>query len=315
MSKSLHIVASCAQTKSVRVPAQLHLGSVAHAAPEKRVREWVRHRDGVVAETVAASALYSGTYWATVRRLLERASASGYGAKLWVASAGYGLIAGSRGVKPYSATFAKGSKDSVCPEPLSRAERVDILRRWWNGITGRHGLASIVAKDKQASVLVVAGPAYIEAMQDDLENCAASMGRPERLVMVTSETSAAPADLAGNVIPSEARFVHKVGGALPTLHARVAEHVLEESRGRPLDARSLRAYAEALLASQPAWTVPERERGTDQEVLLFIRSQLRLHPGLSYTAALRQYRGQGRACEQKRFKNLFKSVIGVTHAA
>src|SRR5262249_37228149 len=114
---------------------------------------------------------------------------------------------------------------------------------------------------------------------------------------------------------SEARFVHKVGGSLPMLHARVAEHLLDRARGRLLDATSLRAYAEQVLAAQPAWTVPEREKGTDEEVLSFIRAELRTHPGLSYTAALRLYRGQGRACEQKRFRSLFKSVAGVSHAA
>src|SRR5947209_4257006 len=83
-------------------------------------------------------------------------------------------------------------------------------RRWWNSITGQHGLSSVVRSREQVSILVLAGPAYIEAMHDDLESCAAKLARREGLVMVTSETGVAPANLAGNVVPSEARFVHKV---------------------------------------------------------------------------------------------------------
>src|SRR5947199_312969 len=115
---------------------------------------------------VAAIKLYSGTYWATVRRVHMRALAQGYDAKLWITSAGYGLVAATARIKPYSATFSKDNHDSVCPGALSRIERADILRRWWNGIIRGRGLASIATRDAQASVLVIAGPAYIEAMRD-----------------------------------------------------------------------------------------------------------------------------------------------------
>jgi hypothetical protein len=315
VSRLLHIVASCAQAKSVAVPEELHLRVVPVGTARVRAREWARRRDHAAADTLAARDLYSGTYWATVRRLSADAHDRGYQVRLWVASAGYGLVSGDAPLKSYSATFASGNKDSVAPPGFTRGQRAEYLRGWWNCLTKLNGIGELPKRDSKASVLVVAGPSYIEAMHDDLEGCAARLARVERLVIVTSQTGAAPANLAGNVVPSEARFIHKVGGSLPILHARVAEHLLKESRGRPLDAPSLRAYAEAILSAQPAWTVPLREKGNDSEVLAFIRSRLRRDPALGYTTALRSYRASGRACEQKRFKALFHSVARVVHAA
>lgn len=315
MGRPLHIVVSCAQTKSVPVPVELHLREVGSGPADERAREWVRRRDAARASSRRAIDLYSGTYWATVRRLAQKASALGYDAHLWVASAGYGLLAASTLVKPYSATFAAGSTDSVVPSGLGGSERLHYLRSWWRGLTKKRGLCALDLSEPATSVLVVAGPTYVQAMQEDLELCATVLARPERLVMVTSETTAAPAHLAGNVVPSEARFIHKVGGSLPILHARVAEHLLEKSHGRVLDARALRAHAEAVLAIQPTWTVPERQKGDDREVAAFIRAQLRQNPATTYTVALRAYRAGGKACEQKRFKKLFTSAIGALHAA
>jgi hypothetical protein len=315
VSRLLHIVASCAQTKSVGASKELHLGAVPAGLANVRAAEWACLRDRADAETLAARDLYSGTYWATVRRLSSGAADRGYQVQLWVASAGYGLVSADALLKSYSATFAAGNKDSVPPVGLPRGQRVRYLRDWWNSLSRTRGLRDLPKKDSKASILVIAGPAYIEAMHDDLDRCAARLAHTERLVIVTSETGAAPAHLAGNVVPSEARFIHKLGGSLPILHARVAEHLLKESRGRPLNARSLRTHAEAILAVQPAWTTPLREKGDDAEVLAFIRTAVRRNPALGYTRALRDYRASGKACEQKRFKSLFQSVAGVIHAA
>ena len=52
---------------------------------------------------------------------------------------------------------------------------------------------------------------------------------------------------------------------------------------------------------------------TDYQVKRFIKRELRSAPGLSCTRALRVLRDGGRACEQKRFKNLFREVAGYVH--
>src|SRR5205823_1092943 len=125
------------QTKAVAVPPSLQLRSVPKVAAKERVQLWARQRDAAQAAASPAQGLYSGTYWANVRRLVEGAEDRGYRVSLWIASAGYGLVAGDEPVKPYSATFAPDSEDSVCCEGLSREVRVRHLREWWDGLS-RH---------------------------------------------------------------------------------------------------------------------------------------------------------------------------------
>jgi hypothetical protein len=270
-------------------------------------------RDGANAETLVAEELYTSTYWATVRQLADQARQRGYQVSLWVASAGYGLVAAHSPIKPYSATFASGAEDSVCAKGTAGANRLEYLRAWWAGLTAGHGLASLEDVER-ASVMVVAGPAYVEAMQADLVRLADCLGHRERLV-IFSGAAAAVDGLSESVVPTEARFVHKVGGAMPALHARVAQHLLEQAGGQHLDARILRAAAAAVLAAQPAWEPPSREKGTDRQVTAFIRALAKKQLRLTYTMALREYRRQGKACEQKRFKELFQLATGVSHGA
>ncbi len=320
MSNVLHIVASCAQTKAVVVPRALQLRSVPRVAAKARVQLWAKQRDAAHAAAGPAQGLYSGTYWANVRRLVDRAAGVGYSVKLWIASAGYGLVAGDEPVKPYSATFAPYSKDSVCAEGLSRELRIHHWREWWEGLA-RHrretqhprSVAELARRNGGASLLVLAGPAYVQAMRDDLYAGAGIL--EERFVLVTSSEEHLAVGFDRNVIPSEARWVGKVGGALPTLHARVAEHIIAKSRGRALDSGKLRDYALGVLSKQPAWEMPQREKMSDHQVVAFIRRKLRRDQSATHTRLLRELRSSGQACEQKRFKQLFHSLVETRHVS
>jgi hypothetical protein len=302
------MVVACAQTKTLPVPPELELGRVPAAIVSARAHAWVEKRDAACAAELPALDLYSGTYWATIRRLKDTAVVLGYETRLWVASAGYGLVPDNASLKPYSATFAAGDADSVCNKSYSRGARATVLRDWWTIISGDRGVASVATADRRGSLLIVAGPAYVNAMWHDLSRAAAALASLEQLVIVSSRESAAPPILRSNVVRSEARLAHAVGGALPVLHARVTEKVLEVANGKPLQAGLLRTHFARVLARQPEWQLPVREKSADEEVRAFVRRELRSNPALSYTAALRTYRGTGRACEQKRFKTLFGSV-------
>jgi hypothetical protein len=93
------------------------------------------------------------------------------------------------------------------------------------------------------------------------------------------------------------------------LHPRTALLLLSESHSRSFSARAMSERTAVLLASSDYEGMPVRERGEDDEVSRFIHTALRSNPGLKYTRALREYRDSGRACEQKRFKNLFSKVV------
>ena len=54
----------------------------------------------------------------------------------------------------------------------------------------------------------------------------------------------------------------------------------------------------------------ERIPMTDEEVRLYIKSAMKHEGKLSHTGLLRKLRAENRACEQKRFRDLFKEMSG-----
>jgi hypothetical protein len=84
----VHIVVTCTNRKQVSIPEHLCLGSLRDRRPEQRFAEWTRR---LTAEESAISArdLYGGEHWRIATSL---PSLVGRSARLWVCSAGYGLV-------------------------------------------------------------------------------------------------------------------------------------------------------------------------------------------------------------------------------
>jgi hypothetical protein len=65
---------------------------------------------------------------------------------------------------------------------------------------------------------------------------------------------------------------------------------------------------EDLMSGTPAPTQFDRERADDEEIKAFISEVLRHNPDASASPLLRRWRGDGRACEQGRFRDLYREV-------
>jgi hypothetical protein len=304
--QTVHLVAACCDGKSIPVPLRHRLRGVRLSSFEERIEEWWT-RLTAAEETVPARELYQGQYWATVLRSSEAAAAGGHRLKLWVASAGYGLVDADWHLAPYSATFAAGLADSV-----SKCGSVDATRRWWRALAGQRvpgargprTVARLAAEHPRDVVMVLGSPAYVEALSHDLARARERLNRPEQLVLVTSRDPTDPI-LAANTVPSRASLQQKLAGALVSLHAQVANKILRESPHHGLDARDLRARYQALAASLPPVEKASGKRMTDAEVLQFIARLRRKERGITKSRAHRRLRDAAFACEQKRFNSLF----------
>jgi hypothetical protein len=307
----IYIVASCTDRKRERPPAALRLRSVGrHAADERAERWWDRLHDHRSPTTVAAD-LYVGDHWTVARSLPDVARAAGYRAELWVASAGYGLIPASASVRSYSATFGGRHPDSVAPNGMG-ALRTSVNRAWWTALCGFNftrgiprSLAELAQDDPSAWILVVASPDYVSAISNDLLAARKHLKRAARLLVISSVTGSELGELAANIIPSDARLQAAVGGALLSLHARVARKVLQEAHRWNLDAEVVKPRYERLLARSPAPASVDRDKLSDAEVRKFIRTQRAGQRDVTHTRLLRQLREDGKACEQSRFRALF----------
>jgi hypothetical protein len=155
----------------------------------------------------------------------------------------------------------------------------------------------------------VASPAYVAALAEDLVHAAQALRRPEHLLIVSAPAPLFQGDLARHLVPSSAHLQEHLGGARPSLHARVARDLLQRARdtGAGVDATQAREYYERLIHRSAPLVRYERTSMTDDEVRQFIARALRAERR-SCSATLRLLRDSGRACEQKRFGRLFHEL-------
>lgn len=320
MARTIYIIASCTDRKRERPPATLRLRSIAGYAAHERAQRWWERLHSHRSPMTIAENLYMGDHWSVIRGLPKLARAAGYRAELWIVSAGYGLIPGSASVRSYSATFGGRHPDSVAANGMG-APRTAVNQAWWTSLSGFHhvrgvprSVAEIALDDPGAWFLVVASPDYVSAISNDLLAARKQLKRATRLLVVSSAVGPEMGALATNIIPSNARLQSAVGGALLSLHARVARKVLQEARRWELDAELVKPRYERLLARSTIPARVDREKLSDAEVQRFIRTRRRSQHDVTHTRLLRELREQGNACEQTRFRALFLKETRSSHA-
>jgi hypothetical protein len=145
-------------------------------------------------------------------------------------------------------------------------------------------------------------------MEEDLIAAAEALRDSNRLIVVSTPARGMQNGLQSHLVPSAARLQAKLGGARPSLHARVARKIVSEAAKWELKADVLKARYETLLARSPELKKFDREPMTDQQVSKFIHAERRRNPALSCSRLLRTLRDSGHACEQMRFKALFHQM-------
>ncbi len=318
----LNLVVTCSDRKTRPVPRARTLRSVRGRTMDDRVHRWIERLQDASEESVPALDLYAGDHWTVVRSLEAVASSRGLDARIWVASAGYGLIPLRGGVHSYSATFASGHPDSVATG-RNGSDPGGLAQRWWAALTlWRRGgagmprsLRELAVQEPNGVLLVAASPDYVRAASEDLEAAAASLRSSERVAVFSAATGSLGA-LERFRVPSSARLQALLGGARQSLNARLLKRALEEAKHNgSLTAPALRAWAKELATMQPPAPRYDHTPMSDDEVRTFVASKLEENPSAKYTALLRQLRDSGRACEQSRFRRLFEEVRGAGHGS
>lgn len=310
--RRVNLVVTCTKRKSRRPADALRLREVPPAAPEERASAWLDRLRAGDGEVVPALDLYAGDHWSVIRELPDAGEWGGVEVRLWICSAGYGLIPADAGVLPYSATFSAGHPDSVhAPGVVSRGE---AHRRWWRALAEWKGpvpdaprtLRALAAREPEVAVMVVASPSYLDPLMADLREAAAALRDPESL-MVVSGGAGALAGLERQQVPFDARLQAQLGGAMMSLNARVAREVL--SSRTELRASAVAGAIQALARDLPEFRYPERVRQTDEQVRAYLHGELSASPEARWTPLHRKLRDQlGLACEQKRFRGLWEKV-------
>jgi len=334
MLPTLHIVANCADRKLVPVHPSRRLRTVNASKLGRKARDWWRHLIAPPAQHVPAIDLYGGSYWASVRRLPKAAESAGFRPKLWIVSAGYGLLHEADKVNAYSATFAAASPDSVARGEGDALPRSELLQLWWEELTalplpdGRHprSFNDLIKSNRSDRYLVVASPDYLTAISADLEQGTRSLNDPERLVIISSRTTSSTRNLTRHHVPSDARL--QCSGACPppcrhlvppglkgVIGPGIALAILNKVRDWSFGATTIRTRLVELIDASPALPRHNRRRMEDEDVKAFVKAELAADASASCAVLLRTLRDGGRACEQARFKQIYWQTKGSLYEA
>ncbi len=323
MHPDIHILAACTDRKRVHVPNRLRLRSVARGDSSSVAKAWCQRVTNERTETVVAGSLYAGDHWASVSKLPALVEEQGLTSKSFVISAGHGLVSVTSQIRPYSATFASSSPDSVTSRMSKKESRKVVLQTWWNEICAMgnasvnkpRSISALARRTPTSTFVVIASPNYLLALEQDLLDALEILPDKNQLIIISSNSTILSPFIQDHIVPSVEPLQSVVGGALGALHARVASLIFRNAHRWGLRADGLRKRLKRLAASSRPVREYHRKRLSDVQVCKFVRQGLRRSSRMSCSALLQELRGSGFACEQKRFRNLFWSVKEKKHAS
>jgi hypothetical protein len=298
------MIASCTKRKRAPVPDGRRLRAFSGFGVRKAVGEWISALERC-AERRPAVDMYAGDYWQSV--LAARKALPGLSTRLWVLSAGYGLILEDSEIVSYSATFSRGHADDVAVlDPHRRRE--DVLRSWWDEITASrpvvdaqaHQVRDLAESGADAFVFLVS-PAYLKVVAADVEVLADRVGASR--VALFSAGLRTP-NLANSVMRYGGNLQNSIGGGLNSLNARAYGAAVQMAGS--VESHALQAALDVLSTQAGRRKEFRRERRSDAEIRTMIEDDLRVAGRRGWSRALRMFRDErGIACEQKRFKHLY----------
>lgn len=327
MSKRLHIIAACSNRK--RHSAVAFLGDISGKTVKARANRWWRTLSNLSRRTefaalAEARQLYTGNYWSIVRQLPDEIKKQTLHPSLWIVSAGYGLVSGNDRLLPYSATFTRGDVDSVNNGNLDK----NHAEEWWSKLAqlelpysrSPRTLARLLSDFRSDRFLIIASSEYLSAIQADLICGYDSLRNKDNLVLISSRTNSIDERLRRNLVTTDARLLcnptcplncrtHLLGkGVRGSIGASLARYFVCNMHRWGFSADQFTSQVEKALIDLPASFVPKRSSLTNSEVKKFIKAAIAVDKNASATRLLRNLRDAGKACEQKRFKQLYCEV-------
>lgn len=240
-----------------------------------------------------------GDHWSAACKAYMLAKRYSSRAELWVISAGYGLIESSKAIKPYSATFANGSGDSVW-RGAQDGDRQECLQAWWRTLPHDATLPELLESDN-GTVVIAAGAPYLTPLATDLANVVENDLSGDRVSIISAGTRA-----HGSLLPISGRFRAGVGGTDGALNARLLAILAADGSEHRFRRAAMSATVAQMAARIPATKRNVGEAVTDEQVMREINLIRRRNPSVSRTGALRALRHSGVACEQARFASLWQ---------
>jgi hypothetical protein len=319
MITKLTIISTCTNRKKTGGVSPILLDDCADGGWNQTLTNWLAHMQAPGRPKNPACQVYGGTHWHETLAGLASAIDNGFHAKLWVMSAGAGLIPANHPIPSYSATFTNGANSIHNLDWPKESTPRSRCRNWWLELNSRRQatlpqslqrIGELSRPSDERCIIVICSRDYFFAVEPELIKLAA---KAKNLLIFSAGISSSCRDinpiLSQCIAPIDERFkqiapdLNRVNFAL---NARIARWVIEEH------ANVLRSGASAVieLLAQIAKSLPPLERRTivkmtDEEVTACIAQQCQPDRA-SATKLLHYFRTvMKKSCEQKRFGRLF----------
>ena len=308
MGRAVNLVVSCSNRKRHDPAPDLAAHKLGGSDVQTRLQRWRDRLRSVETDEYPAKDLYMGEHWSVVRDIPSEAENRGWSVLLWICSAGYGLIQPSTRIKSYQASFAPGTRDFVAVGPA----RQDAAQNWWTGVCSYtfpvekrfpRSLVALALTYPRTPLIVALSADYLNAVEQDLRAVLEHAFFQRYLSIISCGTRGQHRQWKNNLLPCDGGLSASLGGTLTSLNARVARFLFRSQA----PAEPTIDHMAALVRSIENRTVapPSRTPQSDIEVARFIRAALKKSPPISKTRLLEELRAAGKACEQKRFGELY----------
>lgn len=248
---------------------------------------------------IKAKELYKGISWKAsldIKEILEKRHCT----KLYIASAGYGLINENTDITPYSITFSKESEDSI-----HHCNDIKNSQQWWENIN-TIGLDEF---EKAEGIFIVVSKDYLKAMTHFISSLIGEY--EDRVFIITAFHDVSfSKNYKKNILQFDTRFNQYEPGTLTSLVQRCARWLslkLVEKK-LPLDHKILQEEIDCFLNQYKHIKKKDNIQKNDDEIKKIIIEQILNEKISSVTKGLKKLRLRGVACEQKRYGKLFKNI-------
>jgi hypothetical protein len=207
-------------------------------------------------------------------------------------------------LKPYSATFANDSVDSVWRRQTD-GDRQACLQDWWQALPHDASLSELLRGD--GTIVIAAGATYLATLAADLAIALRHDRSGDRISVLSAGSRG-----SGALLPVSGQFRAAVGGTDAALNARLLVLLAADAPRHHFRRSAMSATLARMSSRLPTTYRGTGERVTDAQVTREIKAIRRRSPTISRTQALRELRQSGVACEQSRFGSIWRKSVTET---
>jgi len=294
------VIAACTNKKKLPACDKLRIDNYQAESLPILAFIWNRALNEVESVRLPAIELYIGDHAQSIRQLRQLLVENGENTRLYYLSAGYGFLACDSKIKPYSATFANGTRDSISDRIRGLVKTPIDMRVWVENLHNRMPNP----EKMDLPIVVIASRSYLDAFRIDLTKIVSTLKTPTDFLVVTSSPPAWLKELGVEPLETFQAMRLIVGGSLLSLNARVGLSLFKDG---PASSQEVRNRYERLTRNcVPIPPLPKRSKPTEKQIRQFIAEYQKKNSRPTKSRALRELRDSKHwQCEQARFSDLF----------